>query len=61
MVKKKKLKAGIEGIKLTLATALVTTGVAQINNGNTWVGAGIVAIGFIIYVAYVIETGGVVE
>jgi len=58
---KKKFKVGIEGIKLTIATALVTTGVAQINEGNTWLGAGIVAVGFIIYVAYVIETRGVTE
>lgn len=58
---KKKLKAGVEGIKLTLATALVSAGVAQINEGNTWMGAGIVAVGFLIYIAYVVETGGVVD
>jgi hypothetical protein len=55
---KKKLKLGIEGVKLTVATALVNYGVSLISSGQTWFGAGIIAVGFCIYAAYVFETGG---
>jgi hypothetical protein len=55
---KKKLKLGIEGVKLTVATALVNYGVDLISAGQTWFGAGIIAVSFCIYAAYVFETGG---
>jgi hypothetical protein len=55
---RKRLKFGIEGLKLTVATALVTYGVDLITSGQTWFGSGIVALGFVIYATYVFETGG---